>query len=241
MTQAKWKRRAAMRIGRGLLQALDRVSSRRVSHFVGISQYVAQRIGRVYGRAARVIYPPVQAKPGETRRRAERREDFLLYLGRLVPYKRVDIIVKAARQHGIRTVIAGDGPERARLESMADANVEFVGPVTEAEAGELLDRCRLFLFCAEEDFGIAPLEANAHGTPVVALHAGAIPETMRHGESAILFDEPTEEALTAAVYRALGHHWDDSLLRANASRFGPERFRTEFTAAVSDALSGQSW
>jgi len=159
----------------------------------------------------------------------------------LVPYKRVDLIVKAAAQHGLRTVIAGDGPERGRLEAIAGQNVEFVGAVSEAQAGDLMDRCAAFVFCAEDDFGIAPLEANAHGAPVVALRAGAIIETMLDGHTAILFDEPTTQALTAAVHRATDHRWDESVLKSNAARFSPERFRMEFAAAVSDALSGECW
>ena len=121
------------------------------------------------------------------------------------------------------------------------AIVEFVGAVSEAQAGDLMDRCAAFVFCAEDDFGIAPLEANAHGAPVVALRAGAIIETMLDGHTAILFDEPTTQALTTAVHRATDHRWDESVLKSNAARFSPERFRTEFAAAVSDALSGECW
>ena len=241
LENANWKRRAAMGAGRRLLQALDRMSARRVTHFVGISHYVAARIDRVYGRKARVIYPPVQRKTPETGTGVKEREAFLLYLGRLVSYKRVDLIVRAAAQHGVRTVIAGDGPERGRLEAIAGRNVEFLGPVSEAQAGDLLDRCAAFIFCAEEDFGIAPLEANAHGAPVVALRAGAILETMLDGETAILFDAPTDDALDAAVRQAMTHSWNVSTLRSNAARFSPERFRVEFAGTISDALGGECW
>src|SRR5439155_57428 len=99
--------------------------------------------------------------------------------------------------------IAGEGPERERLEAMAGDNVEFLGWVSEIEAAELLETCAAFAFCAEEDFGIAPLEANAHGAPVVALRAGATVETMVEGETAIFFEEPTERALAKAVKVAL--------------------------------------
>src|SRR2546422_8460390 len=128
---------------------------------------MAELIAGVYGRRAGVVYPPVSRKAGNAPKSSTRRENFLLYLGRLVPYKRVDVIVRAARIHGMRTVIAGEGPERPALEAIAGRNVEFVGSVSETEASQLLDTCAAFLFCAEEDFGIAPLEANAHVTPVV--------------------------------------------------------------------------
>ena len=97
------------------------------------------------------------------------------------------------------------------------------------------------MFCAEDDFGIAPLEANAHGAPVVALAAGATLETMRDGETAMLFPEASEEALSTAVGRALTHEWDEALLRSNAARFSPARFRAEFMAATIDALNGKQW
>jgi len=241
MARANWKRRVAMAMGRRFLQAVDRWCARGVTHFSGISQYVAQRIERAYGRKARVIYPPVERKGTDTVPRKTPREDFLLSLGRLVPYKRIDLIVRAADRHGVRTVIAGDGPDRSRLEKIAGKNVEFIGRVSESEAGQLLDRCRAFVFSAEDDFGIAPLEANAHGAPVVALGAGAILETMSDGETAILFHEASENALSAAVGRALRHEWDEALLRSNAARFSPARFRAEFAAATLDALNGKRW
>ena len=241
MHRADWKRRAAMAAGHRLLQALDQWSARRVTHFLCNSHYVAQRIARAYGRQARVIYPPVSAKTNGQAPAPGRRDGFLLYLGRLVPYKRVDLIVRVASRLGIRTIIAGDGPERARLQAAAARNVEFFGSVSEAEAGELLNGCGAFVFCAEEDFGIAPIEANAHGAPVVALRAGAVVETMQDGESAILFDDPAEPALEAAIRKALCHPWKDAALRSNAARFGPERFTREFAAAVTEALEGRSW
>jgi len=241
MARTNWKRRAAMAMGRRFLQVLDRSCARGVTHFSGISQYVAQRIHRVYGRGARVIYPPVERKGTDTAPRKPAREDFLLSLGRLVPYKRIDVIVRAAERHGVRTLIAGEGRDSSRLEKIAGKNVEFLGSVSESEAGHLLDRCRAFVFCAEDDFGIAPLEANAHGAPVVALAAGATLETMREGETAMLFPEASEEALSTAVGRALTREWDDALLRANAARFSPARFRAEFAAATIDALSGKQW
>ncbi len=237
MARTNWKRRAAMAMGRRFLQVLDRSCARGVTHFSGISQYVAQRIHRVYGRGARVIYPPVERKGTDTAPRKPAREDFLLSLGRLVPYKRIDVIVRAAERHGVRTLIAGEGPDRSRLEKIAG----ILGSVSESEAGHLLDRCRAFVFCAEDDFGIAPLEANAHGAPVVALAAGATLETMREGETAMLFPGASEEALSTAVGRALTREWDDALLRANAARFSPARFRAEFAAATIDALSGKQW
>lgn len=233
-------RRLALHWARAPLQRLDRATARRVTHFVTNSRFVARRVAGAYGRTARVIHPPVEAKHGNGRTSGAR-GDFLLYLGRLVPYKRVDLIVEAARRLGVRTVIAGEGPELGRLRAMAPANVEFAGRVPDADAAALLAGCAAFVFCAEEDFGIAPVEANAHGAPVVALRAGGIVESMRDGETGTLFDEPTVDALCAAVRRTLQRGWDEHVLRLNAARFGASRFRTEFARAVADAIDGRRW
>ncbi len=234
-------RRAALLVGRRPMQVLDRVCANRVTHFVAISAFVATRIQRAYGRRARVVYPPVHVHqaPGAVTR--ARRDDFLLYLGRLVPYKRVELLILAGQRLNKRVVIAGDGPDRGRLERFAGRGVEFLGRVSDAEAARLLDTCAAFVFCAEEDFGIAPLEANAHGAPVVAFRGGGALETMVDGVTAVLFDEPTPEAVALAISRALTVSWDGDKLLANALRFSPERFRDEFRNVLVAALDGERW
>lgn len=241
MAGASPQRKIAMRIGLGLLRSIDRRAARGVTHFLANSQHVAARIHRAYGRVARVVYPPVAPKPlaGIAPRS---RDLFLLYLGRLVRYKRVDLMVQAAQRLGIRAVIAGDGPERQGLERMARGSslVEFRGRVTESEAATLLESCAAFIFCAEEDFGIAPLEANAHGAPVVALGRGAALETLP-ATAAVLFPEPTVEALEAATRSALSRSWDSTALKANAERFSAAQFRASFRDALESALAGAVW
>lgn len=226
--------RSALAVMAPVLRAVDRQAARGVDQFIANSQYVARRIARVYGRDARVIHPPVAIKAGAGT--AGPREDFLLSLGRLVPYKRVDLAIRTANQSGMRLVIAGDGPERRSLEALAGPTCEFVGSVSEAEAARLLSTCSAFVFCAEEDFGIAPLEANAHGAPVVALRRGGVTETIPDGIAGTFYDEETPEAVAAAVRRCLERSWDEKALRANAARFAPERFRQELAAAADELL-----
>ena len=185
-----------------------------------------------------MVYPPVSAKvlsPGTLRRGNE-----LLSLGRLVPYKRVDLAVQAANLLQQPLVVAGDGPERARLERMAGPTVRFLGEVSEERAGELMESSRLMLFNAEEDFGITPVEANAHGLPVVAYGRGAARETMVDGGSAEFFDEPTPGSLASAVERALGRTWNEETVRANGTRFSPERFRRGLAAEVAQLLANRA-
>jgi len=215
----------------GPLRWWDKRAAHSVDRFVGISHVAADRIRRSYGRPADVVYPPVSAKAGAAALGAPR-QDFLLCLGRLVAYKRVDLAIAAAERLGLRLVVAGDGPERARLERLAGPRTEFLGQVTEAEAASLLSRCRLFLFCGEEDFGITPLEANAHGAPVVYLQRGGASETMRPRVTGIPFDDPTPDAIMRAVRTALETDWSEDRIRANAAEYSPLRFQEGIAAAA---------
>ena len=226
----------ALGLAAPLLRRIDRGSAGRVDSFVANSRYIAERILRCYDREAVVVYPPVAPKPA--RRRAGPRDDVLLSLGRLVPYKRVDLAIAAANATGQSLVVAGDGPERRRLERLAGPTVTFLGEVTEAEAGDLMERCRAMLFCAEEDFGIAPVEANAHGMPVVAYGRGGAVESMVSGVTAEFFDEPTVESLAGALERARTRQWNESAIRANAARFSAASFRAALADRVARLVTG---
>jgi glycosyltransferase involved in cell wall biosynthesis len=227
--------RVALAAAAGPLRRWDRKAAQRVDHFIGISRYIADRIVRCYGRVADVVFPPVVRKVGPDTELC--RGDFLLHLGRLVPYKRVDLAIAAADLLGVPLVVAGDGPDRTRLERVAGKHVHFLGNVTEEKAGELLSTCAAFVFCAEEDFGIAPVEANAHGAPVVGYGRGGLLETMIPGQTAEFFDEPHVEAVAGAIERALTRKWDTSELRRNAERFSPVSFRQSFTESLRAALA----
>jgi glycosyltransferase involved in cell wall biosynthesis len=233
-------RRAALWAGRGPMQALDRASTRNVTHFVAASKFVAQRIEHAYGRHARVIHPPVRPKP-VVRGVPAHREEFLLYLGRLAPYKRVDLLIEAGRRLGMRTVVAGGGSDGRRLARLGGRHVQFLGPVSETEAARLMRTCALFVSCAEEDFGIAPLEANAAGSPVVAYRGGGSLETMEEGVTAEFFDRPTVDSVAHAIRRALRRSWDPVRLHRNAQRFSPDHFRRSFGEALHAAVRGEWW
>ncbi len=238
--RSNFPRRMLLRLTRRGLQFADRSLARRVSHFIAVSQFVARRIELYYGRGAKVVYPPVSPK-GPHLEGEGRRESFLLYLGRLVPYKRIDLLIEAANQLGLRLIIAGVGHDRPRLERLAGPRIEFLGAVSEERAAELLQTCACFVFAAEEDFGIAPVEANAHGTPVVAYSGGGARETMIAGVTAELFDEPTVASAANAIRRAMGRSWDDVALVRNADRFSPQRFRARFSATLNAAMRGEQW
>jgi glycosyltransferase involved in cell wall biosynthesis len=231
--------RAALAVGGPILRALDRRAARGVDRFVSISHHVAQRVERCYGVESDVVYPPVTAKPvGDLPARME--EPYLLTMGRLVEYKRVDLVMQAAERLRMRLVVAGDGPYRRKLETLAGPHTDFVGVVSEERAGALLDGCSAFVFGGEEDFGIAMVEANAHGRPVVCYSRGGTAETMIDGETAIFFEQASADSMATAIRTCLGRTWSTDRLRANAARYAPEVFRRDFSAIVMDALRARS-
>jgi glycosyltransferase involved in cell wall biosynthesis len=232
------------RVVRGSLARLrrwDRAASERVGEFVAISDTIAHRIRRCYGRDSTVIYPPVTlpAHSAEVTR-----DPAYVTVSRLVPYKRVDLIVAAFRLLPDRQlVVIGDGPERDRIAAAAGPNVILLGLVPDATRDRWLAAARAFVFAAEEDFGIAPLEAQARGTPVIAYGRGGSLETIRGTETAepsgVLFAEQTPEAIAAAVraFEADAHRFTAAACRANAARFSADRFRREFAAFVAARLA----
>ncbi len=223
------------------LRRWDRQSSSRVTHFVAISQTVAQRIEQCYGRPSTVIYPPVDTQfytPAPVER-----EDSYVCVSALVPYKRVDLAMAACQRLGRRLVVIGTGPERHRLERLAGPGMTLAGWLPDAEVREHLRRARALLFAAYEDFGIVPLEAQACGTPVIAYGQGGCAETVLPATAArpgtgLLFAEQTVDALAAAIEQFEQHpEWfDAALARRHAEQFSTARFERELFAYVEEVL-----
>lgn len=217
------------------LRIWDRISSDRVDHFIGISREVTSRIRRHYRRDAEVIYPPVDVDRVVPNHRSA--EDFYLVVARLVPYKRIDLAIDAANRLRRRLVVVGDGPDRRRLERSAGPTVEFLGSLPDEEVADLYARCRAFLFPGWEDFGIAPVEAQAGGRPVIAYGRGGALETVVDGVTGVFFAEPTAESLIDAMQRADRIDFDAAACRANAERFSEREFRRRFRAAIDAQIS----
>jgi glycosyltransferase involved in cell wall biosynthesis len=212
------------------LRMWDRAAADRVDRFLAISDWVAACIWRAYRRKATVVYPPVdieafQPKPGQG--------DHYIAVARLEPHKRIDLIVDAFARLGRPLFVVGDGSERGRLMDRAPSNVEFLGRVTDAELADLLARARGLVHAAEEDFGIALVEAQAAGCPVVAYAGGAAGEIVQDGRTGILFQRQTGEALEEAV-RTLERtpRFRTQDLVRNAERFSKARFERELERVV---------
>jgi glycosyltransferase involved in cell wall biosynthesis len=211
-----------------------------VDGFIANSRYIAKRIWKAYRRKSTVIYPPVNVDaltPGGSR------DEFYLTASRMVPYKRIDLIVRAfAAMPQHRLVVIGDGPEAPRIRALGARNIEFMGRPPFEIFRDRLRRARAFVFAAEEDFGIAPLEAQACGTPVLAYGRGGVLETIRDlhepQPTGILFPEQTVSSLTNAVeqFEREGGQIDSDTCRQNALRFGAERFRNELRNYVNRRL-----
>lgn len=214
------------------LRMWDRLAADRVDDFIAISQEVRRRIGKVYGREATIIYPPV-----DTARFAPSAEveDYYLIVGRLVPYRRIDLLIEAFNRLGRPLVIAGQGRDRSRLEAMAGPNVTFLGYVPDAQLPELLARCRAFIFPGEEDFGIAPIQAMAAGRPVIAYAGGGALDTVVPGCGA-LFDTQSVDAIIAAVETFDADSVDAGFIRDHAAQFDSSVFRRKMCAFVEAAL-----
>ena len=208
----------------------DLHSAQGVDVFLSNSDYVGRRIAKTYRRRATTVYPPVDVDAFPLQRV---KEDFYLTASRLVPYKRIDVIVQAfAAMPERRLLVVGDGPERDRLTALGGPNVTFVGHAPAATLRRHMQLARAFLFAAEEDFGIAPVEAQACGTPVIAFGRGGATETVRDGTTGLFFDQQTPAAVADAVERFEGRSWDPAACRANAERFAPARFRERLAEQV---------
>jgi glycosyltransferase involved in cell wall biosynthesis len=220
--------RAAMSLVSKRLRRWDVASAARVSSFIANSENVRERIRRCYDRDATVVYPPVaidRFTPAATR------DDYYVIVSALVPYKRIDLAVAAFNKLGRRLLVVGEGPELPKLQNSADANVVFLGHLPDDEVAEILGRARAFVVPGEEDFGIAPVEAQAAGTPVIAFRRGGVLETVIDAEAeagangtGVFFDQSTVEALADTVVRFEKLDFSARVIRANAERFDGTSF-----------------
>jgi glycosyltransferase involved in cell wall biosynthesis len=206
------------------LQRLDYVRAQQIDFFVANSRCVQERIKRYYQRESQVIYPPVAVDRFRVHQEAD---EYYLIISRLVGYKRIDRAVGAFNRLKKHLLIAGDGPDRKRLERLAGPTIRFLGRLGDNEIKSYLERCRALIFPGREDFGIAPVEAQACGKPVIAFAAGGALETVIPEQTGLLFPEPTEESLAQAVERAERMKWSPLRIRENAERFNKDVFVRE--------------
>ncbi len=239
-----------MRVWRQYLQQWDLRSSERVHFYVANSDNIARKIKELYRREATVIYPPVDV---ERFCISSDRKSYFLIVSALVPYKRIDVAVEAFNELKLPLKIAGEGPLRKMLEAQAGPNIEFLGWMEGRQLAELYASCEAFIFPGEEDFGIAALEAQASGRPVIAYGKGGALETVvplnggdrsgaramtLSGATGIFFETPCASSLIAAVedYRRYEHRFDPQAIRRQAASFSRDRFKERIRSYIEARL-----
>jgi glycosyltransferase involved in cell wall biosynthesis len=235
--------RAAMRLLRRPLQKWDLRTAQFPHHYIGNSQNVSERIRRIYGRTSEIIYPPVETGRFPL---SERDDGFFLVVSALVPYKRVDLAVRAATALGEKLVVVGEGGEMERLRRVAGSTVTFTGWRSDDEIRDYYAACTALLFPGEEDFGIVPVEAIATGKPVVAYARGGALETVLEGpdlETGVLFQEQTVESLIRAMRQVRERDFDRKKMREFALSFDSSVYKRKMkefiTARWGEFASGE--
>jgi glycosyltransferase involved in cell wall biosynthesis len=229
---------AASQLVRPILAALarwDGATSFRPDRFLANSRHIADRILRYYNRRSIVVPPPVATDFFTPDDRP--REGFALVVSALVPYKRVELAIDACRLADLPLTIVGSGPDRTRLEARASGRVSFLGWRSDEEVRELYRAASVVVLPGEEDFGIVPVEAQACGTPVVALGRGGVLDTVTDGVSGVLVGEPTAGAFAEALHHVPAT--PSATIRAGVERFGPSAFRQTVSAVAADLLEAE--
>lgn len=222
--------RMAMSVLGGPLRKWDRATSDRAGRYVAISNAIADRVRMAYGRDASVVYPPVDTDFFTPL--GSSRKDYFLAVSAAVPYKRLDLAIEACNQLRLPLKVVGSGPGLAQLRAMAGPTVEVHGWVSDEELRELYRNCTALIFPPEEDFGIAPLEAQACGRPVIAFGKGGALETVSNGRTGVFFSQQTVESLVVALQNFDADAFDPTAIRSHALAFSRGRFLSEFEAEV---------
>jgi glycosyltransferase involved in cell wall biosynthesis len=215
----------------------DISSLNRVDHFIANSDYVAKRIKKIYNRDSTVIYPPVDI---EKFKLSLNKDSFYLTASRMVPYKRIDLIVEAFSQMpDKRLVVIGDGPDFNKIKAKSGENVELLGFQPSTTLIKYMQNAKAFVFAADEDFGITPVEAQACGTPVIALGKGGALETVIDNKTGVFFKHANVTSIVQAVNYFESTSFDHKLIRENAERFNKTRFEKELKEFIEKAYSSR--
>jgi glycosyltransferase involved in cell wall biosynthesis len=211
----------------------DRLAADRVDKYITNSKTSLKRIKKYYKRDAKIIYPSVKIDDFYI---SEKQEDYFLAGCRLVPYKRIDIVIKAFKTLGLKLKIFGDGIDLPRLKKIAGTagNIEFLGRVSDEEKAKLYSECRAFINPQLEDFGITPVESMASGRPVIALRSGGSLESIIEGKTGLLFDNETPEDIIKAIEKFNTMNWNSRDIREHAKKFSEERFKKEIREFIDE-------
>jgi len=213
----------------------DYVGASRVDYFVANSNFVKNRIKKVYNKNAKVIYPPVDTDKFEF---CNKKEGYYVTISRLVAYKKVDLIVKAFNKNGKKLIVIGDGPEMKNIKKIAKKNIEITGFLPQEQMQNILKKAKAFVFAAIEDFGISPVEAQACATPVIALNKGGTAESVIDKKTGILFNTQSIEDINEAVAKLEKNYeyFNFEEIRKHALKFSRERFEKEIKSFIKEVV-----
>lgn len=224
-----WKR---LRGTLSKLRRWDLSTAKRVDYFIANSQETEKRIQETYGRESTVIPPPIDDRFFEIPLAEKHHRKGFLSVGRLVPYKRLDVLIEAANKAQFPLTVAGKGQEETRLKAMAGPTVRFLGHVPDRELPELYAKAEAVLFAAHEDAGIVPLEAQAMGTPVIAYGKGGATDSVVDGKTGLHFAEQSASSLLEALERFKSSHFDHHAIREHAKKYSGEKFREKMSECI---------
>lgn len=209
------------------LRVWDIASSQRIDKIIADSHNIARRIRKYWNLDSEVIYPPVEVERLEPNYKEP--EEFYVSFSRFVPYKRIDLAIEACIKLDRKLVVIGNGEERKKLEKLVDnnKNIIFTGRISDEEVKNYLQRCKALIFCAEEDFGIIPLECQACGRPVIAFGKGGALETILNRETGIFFKKQEVESLIESILEFEKLKFDTKVIYNHAQKFSKERFKKE--------------
>lgn len=216
------------------LRRWDYRAAQRVHHFIAISSEIRDRIQRYYGRDSIIIYPPVDTSRFQPLS-SQAVDDYFLIVSRLIPYKRIDLAVQAATRLGVPLKIGGRGRDMERLRAMAGPTVEFLGYIPDEALPELMAKCRAFIFPGLEDFGIAPVQAQAAGRPVIAYRGGGALDTVIPGVTGEFFSEMTVDSLAQVMSQFDADRYMPQRIRQHALRFDTRQFEQHLSAFIQSA------
>lgn len=222
------------------LRIWDVSTANRPDHYIAISHYIAARIKKIYNKESIVIYPPVDTKSFII---SDKKEDYYVTCSRMVPYKKINLIVEAFSKTNKKLIVIGDGPDFKKIKKLATSNIDLMGHIEKTAMIEILRKARAFVFAAEEDFGIAPIEAQACGVPVIAFAKGGVLETIKgcfitdnlvEDNTGVFFKEQTIGSLLGAIEFFERHEqvFDKHIIRKQAEVFSKERFEKEFKKTI---------
>lgn len=218
-----------------LIRLWDFYASDRPDYYIANSEFVKNRISKYFRQKSKVIYPPVDTSlftPAEDTKLG----DYYVLLGRLVHFKKADLVVRVFSKLGLSLKVIGTGPEEEYLKSIAGPSIDFLGSRSDQDVAGLLRRCQALVFPQEEDFGITPLEAMASGRPVIAYKAGGALETVVEGITGTFFQEQTEECLMDVIRDFDAHAYNKELIRKQAEKFSKQRFKKELKAYIDNRM-----